>query len=56
MNKKNSREVTEEGGIMSEDTSGLLRTSYDEVSYEIFCRQGYAFADKSGFIESLEDK
>jgi hypothetical protein len=41
---------------MSENTSGLLRTSYDEVSYEILCRQGYAFADKSGFIESLEDK
>ncbi len=39
---------------MSEDTSGLLRTSYGEVSYEKFRKQGYAFADKSAVIEKLE--
>ena len=41
---------------MSNDKLGLLRTSYGEVSYEIFRKQGYAFADKSAVIEELEGK
>ena len=41
---------------MSEVTSGLLKTSYGEVTYEIFRKQGYAFADKSAVIEKLEGK
>ena len=39
---------------MSKDTSGLLKTSYGEVSYELFRKQGYAFADKSAVIADLE--
>ena len=41
---------------MSGDKLGLLRTSYGEVSYEIFRKEGYAFADKSAVIEELEGK
>ena len=41
---------------MSDDKLGLLRTSYGEVSYEIFRKEGYAFADKSAVIEELEGK
>ena len=41
---------------MSNDKLGLLRTSYGEVSYEIFRKEGYAFADKSAVIEELEGK
>ena len=44
----------EYAGIMSKDTSGLLKTSYGEVSYELFRKQGYAFADKSAVIADLE--
>ena len=46
----------EYGGVMSGDKLGLLRTSYGEVSYEIFRKEGYAFADKSAVIEELEGK
>ena len=41
---------------MSEYTSKLLRTSYGEVTYEIFRKEGYAFADKSAVIKELEGK
>ena len=43
----------EYGGVMSGDKLGLLRTSYGEVSYEIFRKEGYAFADKSAVIEEI---
>ena len=41
---------------MSDEKFGLLRTSYGEVSYEIFRKDGYAFADKSALIKVLEGK
>ena len=41
---------------MSGDKPGLLRTSYGEVTYEIFRKDGYAFADKSAVIKELEGK
>lgn len=41
---------------MSDDKLGILRTSYGEVSYEIFRKEGYAFADKSTAIKELEGK
>ena len=46
----------EEGGFMSGDKLELLRTSYGEVAYEIFRKEGYAFADKSAAIKELESK
>ena len=41
---------------MSDEKFGLLRTSYGEVPYEIFRKDGYAFADKSALIKVLEGK
>ena len=41
---------------MSNDAFELLRTTYGEVVYEIFRKEGYAFADKSAAIKELESK
>lgn len=41
---------------MSEDKVELLSTPYGEVAYESFRELGFAFADKSGLIESLEEE
>ncbi len=41
---------------MSEDKDELLSTPYGEVAYESFRELGFAFVDKSAFIEELESK